>query len=124
MTAALLTLDDVKVHFGGVKAVDGISIDLEPGKLYGIVGPNGSGKTTLINAISRFVHLTAGDITLDGTRVSGDEAVPGRPPRRRAHVPGDPPAADADRARERPDGRGPQAGRGEGRRTPRSSGCT
>ena len=71
MTATLLTLDDVKVHFGGVKAVDGITLDLEPGKLYGIVGPNGSGKTTLINAISRFVHLTDGDITLDGTRVSG-----------------------------------------------------
>ena len=88
MTAALLTLDDVKVHFGGVKAVDGISLDLEPGKLYGIVGPNGSGKTTLINAISRFVHLTAGDITLDGTRVSGYEAVPGR-------------AATASRARSR-----------------------
>jgi branched-chain amino acid transport system ATP-binding protein len=71
MTAALLTLDNVKVHFGGVKAVDGVSIDLEPGKLYGIVGPNGSGKTTLINAISRLVHLTDGDITLDGTRMSG-----------------------------------------------------
>jgi ABC-type branched-subunit amino acid transport system ATPase component len=71
MTAALLTLDDVKVHFGGVKAVDGISLDLEPGKLYGIVGPNGSGKTTLINAISRLVHLTDGDITFNNTRVSG-----------------------------------------------------
>ena len=70
MTAAMLTLDDIKVHFGGVKAVDGISFDLEPGKLYGIVGPNGSGKTTLINAVSRFVHLSAGDITLDGTRLS------------------------------------------------------
>ena len=78
MTAALLTLDDVKVHFGGVKAVDGISLDLEPGKLYGIVGPNGSGKTTLINAISRFVHLTAGDDHARRHSVSGDEAVPGR----------------------------------------------
>src|SRR6476646_12075320 len=70
MTATLLALDDVKVHFGGVKAVDGISINLEPGKLYGIVGPNGSGKTTLINAISRLVPLTGGTVTLDGERVS------------------------------------------------------
>ena len=117
MTAALLTLDDVKVHFGGVKAVDGISLDLEPGKLYGIVGPNGSGKTTLINAISR---LRPSDRRRHHARRHpgvGDEAVPGRPPRRRPHVPGDPPAADADRARERPDGRRPQAGRREGERT-------
>jgi ABC-type branched-subunit amino acid transport system ATPase component len=70
MTGSLLTLDDVKVHFGGVKAVDGITLNLEPGKLYGIVGPNGSGKTTLINAVSRFVPLTAGTIAFDGTQVS------------------------------------------------------
>ena len=63
MSAALLTVDDVKVHFGGVKAVDGVTLKLQPGKLHGVVGPNGSGKTTLINAISRFVHMTAGSIT-------------------------------------------------------------
>jgi ABC-type branched-subunit amino acid transport system ATPase component len=71
MSNTLLHLDDVKVHFGGVRAVDGISIDLERGKLYGIVGPNGSGKTTLINAISRFVPLTAGTVSFDGGVLSG-----------------------------------------------------
>ncbi len=67
----LLELDEVKVHFGGVKAVDGVCLNLEPGKLYGIVGPNGSGKTTLINAISRQVHLTGGKIAFDGAEISG-----------------------------------------------------
>jgi branched-chain amino acid transport system ATP-binding protein len=71
MSATLLHLDDVKVHFGGVRAVDGVSIELERGKLYGIVGPNGSGKTTLINAISRFVPLTAGNVSFDGAALSG-----------------------------------------------------
>ena len=71
MSAALLTVDDVKVHFGGVKAVDGVTLKLTPGKLHGVVGPNGSGKTTLINAISRFVHLTAGSITFGKESVAG-----------------------------------------------------
>lgn len=66
----LLSLDDVKVWFGGVKAVDGISLTIEEGKLYGLVGPNGSGKTTLINAISRVTSITSGQITLDGVDVS------------------------------------------------------
>jgi ABC-type branched-subunit amino acid transport system ATPase component len=69
--SALLTASDVKVHFGGVKAVDGVSLELQPGKLHGVVGPNGSGKTTFINAISRFVPLTAGSITFAGEAVAG-----------------------------------------------------
>jgi branched-chain amino acid transport system ATP-binding protein len=69
--SALLTATDVKVHFGGVKAVDGVTLELQPGKLHGVVGPNGSGKTTLINAISRFVPLTAGTIDFDGHGVGG-----------------------------------------------------
>jgi branched-chain amino acid transport system ATP-binding protein len=73
MSAALLTVDDAKVHFGGVKAVDGVTLNLQPGKLHGVVGPNGSGKTTLINAISRFVSLTAGTITFGGESVAGME---------------------------------------------------
>jgi ABC-type branched-subunit amino acid transport system ATPase component len=62
----LLRVDDVKVWFGGVKAVDGISLTLEPGRIYGIVGPNGSGKTTLLNAISGVQRLTAGRVEFDG----------------------------------------------------------
>lgn len=70
MTDPLLQLDDVKVWFGGVKAVDGVSLTIEPGKLYGIIGPNGSGKTTLINAITRLAPLTAGTIRFAGQDIS------------------------------------------------------
>ena len=65
--AAVLELRDVAVHFGGVKAVDGITLRLEPGLIYGIIGPNGSGKTTLIGAITRLTQLTRGDLLFDGT---------------------------------------------------------
>lgn len=66
----LLAVEDVKVHFGGVKAVDGITLILQPGRVYGIVGPNGSGKTTLINAVSGVQRVTAGTIRFDGQDVT------------------------------------------------------
>jgi branched-chain amino acid transport system ATP-binding protein len=66
----LLSLTDLKVHFGGVKAVDGVSLELEPGRLYGLVGPNGSGKTTLVNAISRLVPLSGGTIAFTGRDIT------------------------------------------------------
>jgi ABC-type branched-subunit amino acid transport system ATPase component len=69
--SALLEISGAKVHFGGVKAVDGIDLQIEEGRLYGVVGPNGSGKTTLINAISRLYDLTAGTIRFDGSDVAG-----------------------------------------------------
>lgn len=62
----LLVVDDVKVHFGGVKAVDGISFELESGVLYGLVGPNGSGKSTLLGAFSRLTDVTSGRLTFEG----------------------------------------------------------
>jgi branched-chain amino acid transport system ATP-binding protein len=68
---AVLELTDVAVHFGGVKAVDGITLRLEPGLIYGIIGPNGSGKTTLIGAITRLTRLTRGDLLFDGSSYLG-----------------------------------------------------
>ncbi|MCW2841461.1 MAG: ABC-type branched-chain amino acid transport system ATPase component [Aeromicrobium sp.] len=62
----LLVVDDVAVHFGGVKAVDGISFEIAEGSITGIIGPNGSGKSTLIAALTRFVPLTRGALTFDG----------------------------------------------------------
>jgi branched-chain amino acid transport system ATP-binding protein len=67
----VLELRDVAVHFGGVKAVDGISLTLQPGLIYGIIGPNGSGKTTLIGAITRLTQLTRGDLLFDGESYTG-----------------------------------------------------
>jgi branched-chain amino acid transport system ATP-binding protein len=64
---ALLQTDGLSVTFGGVKAVVDVSLTLEPGTLYGLVGPNGSGKTTFINAISRLVPTSAGRMLLNGT---------------------------------------------------------
>jgi branched-chain amino acid transport system ATP-binding protein len=62
----VLEARDVRVHFGGVKAVDGISLRLMPGLIYGIIGPNGSGKSTLIGAVTRLTKLTGGQLLFDG----------------------------------------------------------
>jgi branched-chain amino acid transport system ATP-binding protein len=62
----VLEARDVAVHFGGVKAVDGISMSLHAGKIYGIIGPNGSGKSTLIGAMTRLTQLTRGELLFDG----------------------------------------------------------
>ncbi len=62
----MIRLRDVKVHFGGVKAVNGVSFDLARGSLCGVVGPNGSGKTTLINAVSGISLATGGTIEVMG----------------------------------------------------------
>jgi ABC-type branched-subunit amino acid transport system ATPase component len=65
-TDAVLQTRRVAVHFGGIKAVDGIDLTLRAGSLVGILGPNGSGKTTLLAAVTRLAPLTAGDLLLDG----------------------------------------------------------
>ena len=62
----VLEARDVAVHFGGVKAVDGVSFSLTPGKIFGILGPNGSGKSTLLGAVTRLVNLTRGALLFDG----------------------------------------------------------
>jgi len=61
-----LTVADVRVAFGGVTAVDGVSMDIVAGSVVGLVGPNGAGKTTLLNAISGFAPVEHGAITIDG----------------------------------------------------------
>ena len=64
--STLLEVHDVRVHFGGVKAVDGVSMQLAEGGLFGLVGPNGSGKSTLLAALSRMTDLTAGSLRFAG----------------------------------------------------------
>ena len=65
MTAAL-TAENISVRFGGVKALNDVSLTLEPGKVYGMIGPNGSGKTTLLNVLSGVVRPTEGRIRIAG----------------------------------------------------------
>ena len=71
MAPPLLKLDDVAVHFGGVRAVDGVSLHLRQGAIYGILGANGSGKSTLLGAITRLNPLTRGDLRFDGRSYAG-----------------------------------------------------
>jgi ABC-type branched-subunit amino acid transport system ATPase component/ABC-type branched-subunit amino acid transport system permease subunit len=63
-----LRLDDIKMHFGGVKAIDGVSIVVEPGQVHGLIGPNGSGKSTLVNVVTGVYTPTAGGVWL-GDRI-------------------------------------------------------
>jgi branched-chain amino acid transport system ATP-binding protein len=72
-SALALKAADVRVHFDGVKAVDGVDLVLEQGEILGLIGPNGAGKTTLVNALSGFQPLTGGRVLLgpdDVTRLS------------------------------------------------------
>jgi ABC-type branched-subunit amino acid transport system ATPase component len=62
---------DVHKHFGGVRAVNGVSFTLDGGRIYGLIGPNGAGKTTLFNCITGLERLDAGRILLEGARIEG-----------------------------------------------------
>jgi branched-chain amino acid transport system permease protein len=63
-----LELADVEMHFGGVTAVDGVSLTVEPGQVHGLIGPNGSGKSTLVNIVTGVYTPTGGEVRL-GRRV-------------------------------------------------------
>ncbi len=66
---ALLDIENVRVSFGGLHAVDGLSLSVEAGQIQGIIGPNGAGKTTLFNAIAGIQKLSAGTIRLQGREI-------------------------------------------------------
>ncbi|HEY7139916.1 MAG TPA: ABC transporter ATP-binding protein [Methylomirabilota bacterium] len=68
---ALLDLTDVTVRYGGLTAVDGVSLRLEPGEVRAIIGPNGAGKTSLFNAVTGHAPLAAGAIRFRGERIDG-----------------------------------------------------
>jgi branched-chain amino acid transport system ATP-binding protein len=62
---ALLRVNDLTVSFGGVRAVDAVSFDVDAGSLHGLIGPNGAGKTTTLDALTGFVPH-AGRVEFDG----------------------------------------------------------
>jgi ABC-type branched-subunit amino acid transport system ATPase component len=69
--AAILQVRNLVKRFGGVTAVNGVSLSLEAGKIYGLIGPNGSGKTTLFNCITGIERRDSGAVGFKGRRIDG-----------------------------------------------------
>jgi len=65
-----LAIREVSKHFGGVQAVNRVSLEVRRGELLSVIGPNGAGKTTLLNTISGFYHPDSGRIVLEGTDIT------------------------------------------------------
>ncbi len=67
----LLQIRAIEKRFGGLRAVDGVGMDVAEGELLGLIGPNGSGKTTLLNVLSGHLSADSGQVLLDGRSVLG-----------------------------------------------------
>ena len=74
VAGATLAIAEVTVRFGGVVAVDGVSMEVRPGEVVGLIGPNGAGKTTIIDAVTGFVPIAGGTISFDARRIDGMNA--------------------------------------------------
>jgi branched-chain amino acid transport system ATP-binding protein len=63
---ALLSLDKASLRFGGIVALDEVTLDVQPHTIFGLIGPNGAGKTTAFNVITRLYRVDSGDVLFDG----------------------------------------------------------
>ena len=68
---SMLEVKDLSIHFGGVKAVQNVTFNIDSGIVYSVIGPNGAGKTTLFNLITGVYKPTTGEIKLDGESIGG-----------------------------------------------------
>ncbi|MES2978519.1 MAG: ABC transporter ATP-binding protein [Pseudomonadota bacterium] len=71
MSAALLKVDSLKKSYGAIQAVAGVSFEVMPGEIFGVIGPNGSGKTTMFNSVLGQITPDAGAIELNGRNITG-----------------------------------------------------
>ena len=71
MTHPLLKVTGLKKAYGAIQAVGGVSFDVMPGEIFGVIGPNGSGKTTMFNSVLGQIKPDAGEIELNGQSISG-----------------------------------------------------
>lgn len=69
--ATMLSVKNLGISFGGLRAVDSFNITIEKGELYGLIGPNGAGKTTAFNLLTGVYKPDSGIITLDGRNITG-----------------------------------------------------
>ncbi|HZH06956.1 MAG TPA: ATP-binding cassette domain-containing protein, partial [Lautropia sp.] len=71
----LLAVREARKQFGGLVAVNQVSFEMRSGEILGLIGPNGAGKSTLFNLISGYAPLSAGEVSFNGRRISGLDAV-------------------------------------------------
>ncbi len=70
MSAPLLKVSDLRKSYGAIKAVDGVSFEVMPGEIFGVIGPNGSGKTTMFNSVLGQIKPDTGRIELNGRDIT------------------------------------------------------
>jgi len=70
MTTMRLSAKEISVDFSGLRALDGVNLDVAVGEIVGLIGPNGSGKTTLINVITGQVTPVSGSVSIDGEEIT------------------------------------------------------
>jgi len=71
---SLFHAEDISIRFGGIRAVDAVSFDVEPGEVFAIIGPNGAGKTTIFNLISRIYNPTSGRLVFNERDITATPA--------------------------------------------------
>ena len=70
MSSGYFSARDLAMNFGGIRAVEGVSFDVQQGEVFSIIGPNGAGKTTIFNMISRIYNPSAGTLHFDGQDIT------------------------------------------------------
>jgi ABC-type branched-subunit amino acid transport system ATPase component len=71
INAAILRIANLRIAFGGLDALDGVTFDVTPGRITSLIGPNGAGKTTLFNVVSGLLRASTGNVVFRGESISG-----------------------------------------------------